>query len=188
MIRSLDLRCNLCNKLFSAHEKLYYQDDFTANDIRMLRLICAECLAKWEESLQVVSAVFKEKDCFLYVDIALKNGEQHLGLDCTPMDDIVVTGIDLPESSKRHLFAIYSVWLQEKRKDMLKECLFTDEFMRTTFSCTTFSGEEFTDIAFRFNRKGELETESPIPDNILYQVMDAWRICERTGRNRFIQQ
>ena len=188
MIRSLDLKCSMCNKLFSANEKLYYQDDFTVNDIRQLKLLCSDCLAAWEESLQVESAVFKEKNCFLYVDITLTNGKQHSELDCTPMDDIVVTGIDLPDSSKRRLFEIYSVWLQDKRKDVIKECWFKDEFMRTTFSCITFSGEEFMDIAFRFNRKGELETETPVPDKILAQIVDAWRLCEMTGNNHFIQQ
>lgn len=188
MIRSLVLKCNICNKLFAANEKLYYQDDFTTTDIRLLKLICADCLLEWEESLQIDAAVFKEKDCFLYVDITLKNGQQHLNLDCTPMDDIVVTGMDLPDSSKRRLFEIYSVWLQAKRKDMLKECLFKDAFMRTTFSCTTFAGEEFRDIAFRFNRKGEFETEVPVPEKILTQVLEAWRICEITGQHHFIQQ
>lgn len=188
MIRSLDLKCFICNKLFNANEKLYYQDDFLTNDMRMLKLICTDCLVTWEQSLQVASAVFKEKDCFLYVDITLKNGEQHLNLDCTPMEDIIVTGIDLPESSKRCLFEIYSNWLQEKRKDMVKECLFEEGFMRTTFTCTTFSGEELKDIAFRINRKGQLETEVPVPEKILIQIMNAWRICEITGNNRFIQQ
>lgn len=186
MIRSLDLQCSMCNRHFTAVDKLYYQDDFTVNDFKRIKLICSDCLQAWEDSLQVESAVFREKDCFLYVDLVLKNGERHLNLDCTPMDNIVVTGIDLPETAKQRLFEIYSEWLYEKRKDMIRECSFKDEFMRTTFSCVTFSGEKYESIAFRFNRKGELETEVPVPVAILKQVVEAWQMCELTGNNHFI--
>ena len=188
MIRSLELKCSKCSQVFTAKDKLYYQDDFTVRDFKNIKLLCADCVRQWELDNQIESAVFHEKDCFLYVDLKLTSGIEYKMLDSTALDGIIVTGVDLPVNAQKHLFEIYSVWLDEQRKDKLKECSFKDEFMKTTFSCKTFSGEEYKDIAFRFNRKGELETETAVPEAILLQVIEAWNICDMTGSNHFIQQ
>jgi hypothetical protein len=50
--------------------------------------------------------------------------------------------------------------------------------MRTSFSCETYGGEKFDDIAFRFNMKGRLETEKPVPEYIIEQIITAWKIYE----------
>ncbi|MBQ0108015.1 MAG: hypothetical protein KBS34_02645 [Phascolarctobacterium sp.] len=61
---------------------------------------------------------------------------------------------------------------------MLKYCHFDEEFMRTTVTCETFSGEKFEKVAFRINRRGELETEVEMPDNIKEQIIDAFSMYE----------
>ncbi len=188
MIRRLELRCGFCAQEFLADKVLHYKDDFIEKDISKLKLMCDACKKKWEEEYVVHTAEFCEKDCFLYMDVAFRNGTVHKMLDCTALEDRIVAGIDLPETAQKELFSIYEVWLNEKRKDLVKECIFSEEHMKTTFSCVTFSGETFNDIAFRFNRKGELETEVPVPANIMAQVVEAWHMCEITGKNRFVRE
>ena len=39
--------------------------------------------------------------------------------------------------------------------------------MRTSFSCETYGGEKYEDVAFRVNIKGVMETAVPVPDYIL---------------------
>ena len=56
--------------------------------------------------------------------------------------------------------------------------MFKDEFMRTTFTCETYGGEKYENIAFRFNMQGKIETEKPIPDYILEQIINAWKMYE----------
>lgn len=185
MICKLELCCSDCKKKFTAKKDLYYRNDFTAQRFEDIQLICDNCYKNWEEYWQITEANFREENCYYYVDVYLKNGEQYLNLDCTPMDNIVVTSLDMPLTAKQNLFSIYIVWLDEQRKDLLKECIFNEEFMKTTFSCTTYSGEEYRNIAFRFNRKGELEVEREIDEKILTQVAEAWQLAEITGNNHF---
>ena len=56
--------------------------------------------------------------------------------------------------------------------------MFKDEFMRTTFTYETYGGEKSENIAFRFNMQGKIETEKPIPDYILEQIINAWKMYE----------
>ena len=185
MICTLNLRCSDCKMLFTAKKHLYYRNNFATQNFADIQLICDSCYNNWESFWEITSASFREENCYYYVDILLANGEEYVNLDCTPLDDIIVTNIDMPLAAKKHLFALYQLWLDEKRKDLLKECIFHEEFMKTTFTCTTYGGIEFKDIAFRFNRKGELEVEREVDTKILEQVAEAWQLYEITGNNHF---
>lgn len=50
--------------------------------------------------------------------------------------------------------------------------------MRTSFTCETYSGEKFEDIAFRVTMRGELQTEKPVPDYIKVQILEAYKLYE----------
>ena len=50
--------------------------------------------------------------------------------------------------------------------------------MRTTFSCETYGGEKYENIAFRFNMPGQLETEKPLPAYIVEQIMIAFKMYQ----------
>ena len=54
--------------------------------------------------------------------------------------------------------------------------------MSLTFSCETYGGEKFNDIAFRFNMKGQIETETPVPEYVLKQIIDAYRLYEMQNK------
>jgi hypothetical protein len=101
-------------------------------------------------------------------------------MDCTPIDETetVVTGEDIPVEAQKKLYEIYQAWDTERKAQMLKDCIFNDEFMRTTVTCETYAGERFENLAFRFNMKGELETERPIPEYVKEQIIDAYRLYE----------
>ncbi len=64
------------------------------------------------------------------------------------------------------------------KKNVLKDCQFTDEFMRTTFTCETYGGERYENIAFRFNMQGKLESEKELPEYIQEQIIVAWKMYE----------
>lgn len=179
MIRELPLICNKCNKRFTAEGSIYYQDNFLNTSFNEIKLLCSSCLKHLENKWQITDARFYEIDCNLYVDIILEDGTEFIKLDCTPLDDIIITSEEMPLSAKQKLFNIYEAWHEKQRAQELKKCLFTDDFMRTTFSCETYSGEEYNDIAFRINLQGVFETESPIPEDIKRQVLTAWRAYEK---------
>ena len=42
----------------------------------------------------------------------------------------------------------------------------------------TYGGEKYENIAFRFNMQGKLETEKPIPEYIIKQIISAWKAYE----------
>lgn len=185
MICKLELRCADCQKLFTAKKTLYYRNNFLVQQFEKIELVCDTCYKNWENYWQIKHADFREENCYYYVDVYLDNGQNFLNLDCTPMDDILVTSIDMPAQAKKQLYSLYKVWLDAQRQDLLKECTFNEEFMKTTFSCSTYGGEEYHNIAFRFNRKGELEVEKEIDEKILAQVTEAWQLSEITGNNHF---
>ena len=110
------------------------------------------------------------------VSITLEDGTIYKNLDCTPLEETVVTSEEIPEEAQRRLFSIYTEWDSERKKNSLKDCTFKDEFMRTTFSSESYGGEKFNDIAFRFNMKGQIETETPVPEYVLKQIIDAYRL------------
>ncbi len=101
-------------------------------------------------------------------------------MDCTAIDETqsVITGTDIPPAAQRKLYGFYAQWDRERKAHYLKDCTFTDEFMRSSFSCVTYGGEEFTNVAFRFNIRGEMETERPVPEYIRRQVLAAYKLHE----------
>lgn len=183
MIRKLSLVCSDCANAFVPIKELYYHDNFISNNIRDTRFICPDCIMKWEAKWQIAEAEFFEKDYIMTVTITLKDGTVYQNLDCTPLEETIVTSEEIPEEAQRKLFSIYSSWDATRKKNLLKDCTFKDEFMRTTFSCETYGGEVFTDIAFRFNMKGQIETESPVPEYILDQIVDAYQIYEMQNKD-----
>lgn len=176
MIRKLELICGKCHKQFNAVGELYYHDNFRVTKISDTFFLCPECIEEWENKWQIKDAVFFEKDYSLYVDIILNDGSIYEGLDCTPMDGIVVTSEEIPSEAQHRLFDIYRNWDNERKKNTLKDCFFKDEFMRTSFTCETYGGERYENIAFRFNMQGKIETEKPIPEHLIEQIINAWKI------------
>ncbi len=178
MIRELALTCSECRKTFIAESKLLYKDNFKIQDFSNIELVCQDCFDAWQNYWQIESAVFFEEFSSLYVNITLQNGDSIPKLDCTPMDDIVAVGNDIPLNAQKKLYQIYSKWYDEKMKDVLKTCTFTESFMRTSFTCETYGGKKYEDIAFRFTRQGAFEAESPVPEDIRKQVVSAWHRYE----------
>ena len=164
MIRTLPLVCSNCDNKFVPAEELYYRDNFMSNSIRDVHFICPDCIKRWKDKWRIKTAVFSEKDYVMTVSITLEDGTIYKNLDCTP------------------LFSIYTEWDSERKKNSLKDCTFKDEFMRTTFSCETYGCEKFNDIAFRFNMKGQIETETPVPEYVLKQIIDAYRLYEMQNK------
>ena len=85
----------------------------------------------------------------------------------------------MPEAAQKKLFEFYQAWDLQRKAHTLKDCFFTDSFMRTSVTCSTYGGEEFKDMAFRFNMKGELETEKPIPPYIAKQIEEAYKLYKK---------
>jgi len=180
VIRSLDLICSQCKKPFAPSHKLYYLEDFSYNtSLQNTKLLCQDCIDAWQKKWKIKDAIFMEKDYSYYVTITLENGEIFRDLDCTAMEDIVlVTGENLPKEAQKKLFSIYNEWNLKRKKNVLKDCRFTDEFMRTTFTCETYGGERYENIAFRFNMQGKLESEKELPEYIQEQIIVAWKMYE----------
>ena len=179
MIRTLPLVCSQCGQKFTPQNIIYYKDDFTAREIKDVKFVCQDCIQKWLDKWQIVDAKFQEKDYILTVSLQLKDGTTFEHLDCTPLDGTVVTGEDMPEAAQKKLFTFYEAWDLQRKAHTLKDCFFTDSFMRTSVTCSTYAGVEFKDLAFRFNMKGELETEKPIPPYIAKQMEEAYKLYKK---------
>ena len=178
MIRKITLCCDECKENFAANGSLYYRDNFINPSLKNTELLCSNCIEKWKNKWQILKADFSEKNCVSLVDITLADGSVYEKLDFTPLDSTVVVGIDIPEDAQKTLFSMYRDWDEKRKKDILKDCTFKDEFMRTTFSCETYGGEKFENIAFRFNVRGQLETEIELPDYIKTQIIEVYKIYE----------
>ena len=150
------------------------------NSIRDTKFICPACIAKWQKKWHIKSASFNEQDYVLTVDLELEDGTVYNDMDCTPIDETetVVLGEDVPVEAQQELYKIYAAWDRERKAHYLKDCIFKDEFMRTSFTCETYSGEKFEDIAFRVTMRGELQTEKPVPDYIKAQILEAYKLYE----------
>lgn len=180
MIRTLDFICSECQEHFVPGDKLYYRDNYMSNSIRDTKFICPACIETWIEKWHIKDASFHEADYVLTVDIELEDGSFYKNMDCTPIDETetVVIGEDIPETAQRCLYTYYADWDKERKAHILKDCIFNDEFMRTTVTCETYGGERFENVAFRFTMRGELQTEVPMPDYIREQVVDAYKLYE----------
>lgn len=180
MIRTLELICSECSKKFIPDGILYYRDNYMSNNIKDTKFICPDCIKKWQDKWQIKTADFFETDYILTVTIELMDGTIYEDMDCTPIDETetVVTCEDIPVAAQKKLYEIYAAWDKERKSHVLKDCVFSEEFMRTTFSCETYSGEKFENIAFRFNVRGGFETEKPVPEYIQKQIIEAYRLYE----------
>lgn len=178
MIRKLELICCECQKPFVPEGELFYRDNFISNNIKDVKFICPECLKNWKNKWQIQSAEFYEKDYSIYVNIILEDGTEFKNLDCTALDGVVITSEEIPLEGQEKLYSIYEQWDLKRKQNTLKDCIFKDEFMRTTFSCETYGGEKYVDVAFRFNMQGKLETAEPLPDYIIEQIITAWKMYE----------
>lgn len=180
MIRTLDFVCSECGEHFTPGEKLYYRDNYMSTSIRDTNFICPDCIAKWQAKWHIKSASFNEQDYVLTVDLELEDGTVYNNMDCTPIDETeaVILGEDVPVEAQQELYKIYAAWDRERKAHYLKDCVFKDEFMRTSFTCETYSGEKYEDIAFRVTMRGELQTEKPVPDYIKTQILEAYKLYE----------
>ncbi len=180
MIRTLHLVCSECGNAFVPEGEIYYRDNYMCTNIRDTKFICPACIKVWRDKWKIKDAVFQEEDYVLTVTVELEDGTVYTNMDCTPLDETetVVTGEDIPVEAQQRLYEIYSAWDKERKAQWLKDCTFNEEFMRTTFSCETYGGEKFENVAFRFNMRGDLETERPIPDYVKEQIIDAYRLYE----------
>ena len=166
MIRTLEFVCSECGEHFVPEEKLYYRDNYMNNSIRDTKFICPDCI--------------HEVDYVLTVDLELEDGTVYNNMDCTPIDETetVVLGEDVPVEAQQELYKIYAAWDKERKAHILKDCTFKDEFMRTSFTCETYSGERYENVAFRVTMRGELQTEIPVPEYIKMQILDAYKLYE----------
>lgn len=180
MIRTLNFKCCECGKEFQPGKTVYYKDDYCNHLIQNTEFICDDCIQAWREKWQIKAATFHDKDCVMTVDLTLKDGTKLKDVDCTPLEEneTVVLGEDVPVEAQKKLYKIFMKWDQKRKANVLKYCHFDEEFMRTTVTCETFSGEKFEKVAFRINRRGELETEVEMPDYIKEQIIDAFSMYE----------
>ena len=111
-------------------------------------------------------------------------------MDCTPIDETstVVVGEDIPVEAQQKLYVIYDAWDKERKAHVLKDCIFTDEFMRTAVTCETYAGEKFENVAFRVTMRGELQTEIPMPDYIKKQVLEAYKLYEAQNMDDYKEE
>lgn len=180
VIRTLDFICSECGEAFLPGEKLYYRDNYLSSNIRDTKFICPACIERWQNKWHIKNASFTETDYVLTVDLELEDGTVYENMDCTPIEETetVILGEDAPLAAQQELYKIYAAWDKERKAHCLKDCTFKDEFMRTSFSCVTFDGEEFTNVAFRITMRGEMQTEIPVPDYIKSQILEAYKIYE----------
>jgi len=177
MIRELEFVCSKCGKKYLPKENLYYVDDYVTTSLRDTKFLCDKCVAEWNKKWKIVSAEFHDKDCVMTVDLELKDGTKIKDLDCTPIPEreVVIVGEDIPTDAQKKLYKIFAKWDLQRKVHLLKDCKFEDEFMKTTVTCSTYGGEKFKKVAFRVNRKGELETESSMPDYVKEQVLERYQ-------------
>ena len=152
--------------------------------IRSVKLVCAEC----GENFVPQDGVLYYKDN--YINNTVKEAKficpacikkwhdkwQIKSAEFSEVDYVMTVTIELEDGT-------YHAWDMERKRDVLKYCHFKDEFMRTSFSCETYGGEKYEDVAFRVNIKGIMETAVPVPDYILKQIIDAYSIYELQNRD-----
>ena len=153
--------------------------------IRTLDIVCSEC-----------GAAFVPGDKLYYRDNYMNTSIRDTKficpdcMDCTPIDETgtVVVGEDIPVEAQQKLYVIYDAWDKERKAHVLKDCIFTDEFMRTAVTCETYAGEKFENVAFRVTIRGELQTEIPMPDYMKKQVLEAYKLYEAQNMDDFKEE
>ena len=177
MIRTLPLTCSRCGKAFSAQDHLYYQDDFSVQSFKDIKLVCDECIQAWKEKWQIAHAEYQEHDYVLTVTITLKDGTVYKNMDCTPIEDTesVITGEDIPPDAQHALYEYYLPFVRQREARQLKDCFFTKGENGIMFAdITTMGGEQFDKIAFTLE-EGYLKTEQEVPDYILEGLVTAYK-------------
>lgn len=182
MIRSLKLKCSICEENFTAGDTLHFRTSAIVNDLRDTEFICPACIEKWHEKWQIVKADFVDHDngYYMTVDLTLADGTVYKDMDCTAYDEdeTVVIGEDIPKEAQKALYNLYHEWDMERKKDSIKFCTFNDEGLMLTITLETYGGERIENMAFRFNRHGEIQTEKPISDTLKQQIIDAYNLFE----------
>lgn len=177
MIRTLPLTCSRCGKAFRAQDHLYYQDDFSVQSFKDIKLVCDECIQAWKEKWQIAHAEYQEHDYVLTVTITLKDGTVYKNMDCTPIEDTesVITGEDIPPDAQHALYEYYLPFVRQREARQLKDCFFTKGENGIMFAdITTMGGEQFDKIAFTLE-EGYLKTEQEVPDYILEGLVTAYK-------------
>ena len=177
MIRKLSLTCSHCGKVFSAQDHLYYQDDFSVQNFKDIKLVCDECIHAWKEKWQIAHAEFREHNYVLTVTITLKDGTVYENMDCTPNEDTesVITGEDIPPEAQRALYEYYVSFAREREAQQIKDCFFTKGEEGIMFAdISTNGGEQYEKLAFTIE-EGYLKTKQDVPDYILEGLLNAYK-------------
>ena len=177
MIRTLPLTCSRCGKVFRAQDHLYYQDDFSVQSFKDIKLVCDECIHSWKEKWQIDHAEFYEHNYVLTVTVTLKDGTVYENMDCTPIEDTesVITGEDIPPEAQHTLYEYYVTFAQQREAQQLKDCFFTKGEDGIMFAdITTNGGEHYEKLAFTIE-EGYLKTEQEVPDYILEGLVTAYK-------------
>lgn len=177
MIRTLSLTCSHCGKPFSAQDHLYYQDDFSVQSFKDIKLVCDDCIRVWKEKWQIANAEYHEHDYVLTVTITLQDGTVYNNMDCTPNEDTesVITGEDIPPEAQHTLYEYYAAFAQQREAQQLKDCFFTKgEDGKMFADITTNGGEQFEKLAFTVE-EGYLKTEQDVPEYILEGLLNAYK-------------
>ena len=177
MIRTLPLTCSRCGKVFTAQDHLYYQDDFTAQSFKDIKLVCDDCIRAWKEKWQIDHAEFYEENYVLTVTMTLKDGTVYKNMDCTPMEDTesVVTGEDIPPEAQHTLYEYYVTFAQKRESQQIKDCFFTKEAEgKMSADITTVGGERYEKLVF-YVEDGYLKTEQDVPDYVMDGLVIAYK-------------
>ena len=177
MIRTLPLTCSRCGKDFSAQDHLYYQDDFSVQSFKDIKLVCDECIHAWKHKWQIAGAEFHEHNYVLTVTITLKDGTVYNNMDCTPIEDTesVITGEDIPPEAQHTLYEYYVTFAQQREAQQLKDCFFTKGTEGVMFAdITTNGGEHYEKLVFTIE-EGYLKTAQEVPDYILEGLVTAYK-------------
>ena len=177
MIRTLPLVCSRCGKTFSAQDRLYYQDDFSVQGFKDIKLVCDDCIRAWKEKWQIGYAEYHEHNYVLTVTITLKDGTVYKNMDCTPLEDAesVITGEDIPPEAQHALYEYYVAFARKREAQQIKDCFFTKgEEGKMLADITTVGGEQYDKLAF-FVKEGYLKTEQDVPDYIMEGLVTAYK-------------
>ncbi len=177
MIRSLPLTCSRCGKEFVPRGALHYQDDFSVQNFKDIRLVCDQCIADWKNKWQIAGAEYSERNYVLTVTITLQDGTVFRDMDCTPIEETetVITGEDIPAEAQHKLYEYYEAFARLRESQQIKDCFF-EKLSEGKFNAdiTTNGGEHFESLAFVVE-DGYLKLEKDVPDYILEGLVNAFK-------------